>query len=109
MKIILSVQPAQSIVSSYLYAMNGDDVPRDLLTVVTQEVIGEGLGFEGCNRGEATAIGGRDNHGLDTRIAPSQCCHSRAVYMYFIRGVAPIITLSHRSTFRHEVHAISSS
>jgi hypothetical protein len=44
--------------------MNGDDVPRDLLAVVTQEVIGEGLGFAGLDGGEATAIGGRDNHGL---------------------------------------------
>lgn len=52
------------MVSSYLYAISGDDVPSDLLAVVTQEIIGEGLEFAEGIRGEATAIGGRDNHGL---------------------------------------------
>ena len=61
MKDILPVQPVQSIVSSYLCSMNGDDVPGDLLTVVTQEIIAKGFGFAGRIRGQTTAI---NNHGL---------------------------------------------
>ena len=107
MKDILSVKPAQSIVSSCLYSMNGDDIPSDLLTVVAQEIIAEGFIFAGSFREKAAEICGRNNHGLVScnHVLVLPFTQSTCIY----KGSGPYPYPRPRVHGSHEVlHAVSS-